>query len=168
MGSRAAACLQLPLSRPLTAKERQLGSGVTHPHRWVARTRPPSCRNRKALIVLNCFPECLSPQQQEETLLPGDKPSRPLGARRWERPSRAGPGHAGTWSLVCQIQQQPRGGFEMNGNSLYLQQPPHPHPKLDHLFYDPISGPGPPRVGGRKGRKGGCWLTPPPAAESSG
>lgn len=42
-------------------------------------TRSSARRNRKALIVLNCFPECLSQQQQKETLLFGFKPSRPLG-----------------------------------------------------------------------------------------
>jgi hypothetical protein len=54
--------------------------GMTHSAFVVWFTRqPPACRNRKALIVLNCFPECLFQQQQKETLLFGFQPSWPLG-----------------------------------------------------------------------------------------
>lgn len=53
----------------------------------------PPARKRKALIVLDCFPECLSQTQQKETWLSGFQPSRTLGtssaqnAQVWLSPS---------------------------------------------------------------------------------
>lgn len=74
----------LPTAAFETASDKGEGSfqfsGMTHSTIFAGWfTRPPACRNRKALIVLNCFPECLSQQRQKETLLFGSKPSRPLG-----------------------------------------------------------------------------------------
>lgn len=54
-------------------------SGMIHSLHVRRVVRTPAWRNRKARIVLNCFPECLSQQQQKETLPFGLKPSRPLG-----------------------------------------------------------------------------------------
>lgn len=71
-------CLQQcswPQREPWT-KEKE--ARMTHSTLAAWFTRLPAQRNRKALIVLNCFPECLSQQQRKETLLFGFKPSRPL------------------------------------------------------------------------------------------
>lgn len=65
------------LGEPAVTKQKEAFLTRSTFTEWFA--GPLACRNRKALIELNSFPECLFQQQQKETLLFGIQPSRPLG-----------------------------------------------------------------------------------------
>lgn len=58
-----------PPQAPLLPQARQGPCGLGS-----ACQRHAHCRNGKALIVLNCFPECLYEQQRKEILQPGRRP----------------------------------------------------------------------------------------------